>query len=845
MIPFRIRVNPSSVVIPPLAFSPVTKDFTAGTASDQFVLSASGGVGQKTYSIWFGSLPSWMTLKSNGDVALATIPVSDGGNAYGAVIKAVDSRGQEAFALLTVNVGYAALGLAVGTPPQAAVGVVYPGVLLTATGGNTASYSWTITGLPPGLSAGSGTGSTRTITGTPTSGSGNTYTVTAEVTSGGQTVTRQFDIVVQAVAPVDFTVSYGTPPNATVGSPYGPVSPSVSGGTAPITYAAFPPYGFTVNASTGAIGGTPTGGYGQTVTIVVVAQDAASVVKRIEVPVTINPAVVDTLTITTPALADATPGSPYSDGFTTGSEETGTVTWAWTGNPSWLTLNPATGAVTATDVPASAANTTVGGQLTATDSGSAGTAYASWTIYVEPLAAEWQHPSFTGTFPTPSFAGGTAGSQTYNNSSYVDPGDATDATVGIAALATLPTGVTATVLDPDPVTGQFRVSYDGSYNPPSNESAGFELTVTYTEPGTTEPDPGNDFATRAVGTLYATDMKSVYHNGSLAKTITTADQLIDEAYFGAGGGTPGEPGYITPESRIFLVNDPGGYQEQVMRYTRKGTDGSTTMGWRQSSDGRTGNVYNRLYVYLSVYFPRDTLAWRYPLQSGATGTLKILNCGQYGAGQVTLFHSRFTGFLETYINGADPLGQEVGKQFDSVSNPWGRTVTLATPAIGASGSPGAFTKTAWLEHYGLLTRGLDWDMDLDYDAANPYVYARTQPSGWPDTRAATNAYPIQVDGWTAIELFLQYNPANPAAGTVQMWVAPLGSAPVLHIDEQGTVPFGANAANSWSSHELLDYDTKRQSEASRPDQYTYFGELMTSLGPIDFPGGFTPPGNLG
>ncbi len=57
---------------------------------------------------------------------------------------------------------------------------------LTASGG-TGSYTWTATGLPPGLSIGSTTG---TISGTPTTA--GTYTVTATATSGGSSGSTTF-----------------------------------------------------------------------------------------------------------------------------------------------------------------------------------------------------------------------------------------------------------------------------------------------------------------------------------------------------------------------------------------------------------------------------------------------------------------------------------------------------------------------------------------------------------------------------------------------------------------------------------------------------------------------------
>ena len=76
--------------------------------------------------------------------------------------------------------------------PDATEGVAYS-YTLSASGGNSSNYSWSISGQPLWLSINSATGE---LSGTPPAGSGGTSTFTVEVTDGQQTASRQFDLVV-------------------------------------------------------------------------------------------------------------------------------------------------------------------------------------------------------------------------------------------------------------------------------------------------------------------------------------------------------------------------------------------------------------------------------------------------------------------------------------------------------------------------------------------------------------------------------------------------------------------------------------------------------------------------
>ena len=124
---------------------------------------------------------------------------------------------------------------------------------LSATGG-TGNYTWTITSgaLPSGLTLGSATG---TITGTPTAA--GTFTFSVQATSGTQTGSRTFVLIVGV--PVDITTATSLS-SGVQGTAYS-ASLSATGGTGSyawtITSGALPA-GLTLAATTGTISGTPT-----------------------------------------------------------------------------------------------------------------------------------------------------------------------------------------------------------------------------------------------------------------------------------------------------------------------------------------------------------------------------------------------------------------------------------------------------------------------------------------------------------------------------------------------------------------------------------------------------------
>jgi hypothetical protein len=153
---------------------------------------------------------------------------------------------------LTITV-VAPLTVTTTTLPETEVGQPYSAQLSAA--GGVPPYTWTaVSGLPPGLSLGTGTG---VVSGVPASE--GEYSIKVEVTdSADPAAITQATVDIVVNPPLIINNSYT--PNATVGQPYdGEVA--ASGGVAPITYSIpqgeiLPP-GLQLNPGDGAILGTP------------------------------------------------------------------------------------------------------------------------------------------------------------------------------------------------------------------------------------------------------------------------------------------------------------------------------------------------------------------------------------------------------------------------------------------------------------------------------------------------------------------------------------------------------------------------------------------------------------
>ncbi|MBE5322362.1 putative Ig domain-containing protein, partial [Pedobacter sp. MR2016-19] len=153
--------------------------------------------------------------------------------------------------------------LPAATLPDGLTGTVYPTQTIPAATGGTGPYTYTATGIPPGLSFNP---ATREITGTPTQPGIYTIPVTV-VDANGNTIISNYTVKITD----PLLLPTATLADGTTGTVYTTqIIPGATGGTTPYTYSAtgVPP-GLTFNPSTRAITGTPTipGTYSISVTV--------------------------------------------------------------------------------------------------------------------------------------------------------------------------------------------------------------------------------------------------------------------------------------------------------------------------------------------------------------------------------------------------------------------------------------------------------------------------------------------------------------------------------------------------------------------------------------------------
>ncbi len=245
----------------PSTLTVTTTSLAAGTvgASYSATLAASGGTSPYTWSIASGggTLPAGLSLSAGGVISGTPTVASSGKITFQVADSEATPQTATASLTLTVNAATPALTITTTSPlPSATVGVVYT-TTLAATGG-TSPYTWTLasgSSLPAGLSLSSG----GVISGTPTAAVASTFTVqVADSESTPATATAALSLTVNAGSALAITTTTLAP--GTLGAAYS-ATLAATGGTPPYTWSvgSVPlPAGLSLNATTGAISGTPT-----------------------------------------------------------------------------------------------------------------------------------------------------------------------------------------------------------------------------------------------------------------------------------------------------------------------------------------------------------------------------------------------------------------------------------------------------------------------------------------------------------------------------------------------------------------------------------------------------------
>src|SRR6266705_3068117 len=301
-------------------------------------LTASGGMLPYIWSISSGSLPPGLGLDSSSG-AISGVPTSTGSYAFTVEVSDPPSVPQKSQKYLHATVQPKTLQITTSSLPSGQVQTADSAALVAS--GGTTPYSWSISSggsLPAGLALNLSTGA---ISGTPTQS--GTFSFTAQVTdSGSKTAQQALSIQVAAVGQLSITTT--SLPQGTTGAAYS-ATLQANNGTTPYSWtisSSSLPAGLSLNASTGAISGTPT----QSGTFSFTAQVADSANNKAQQLLSMQ--VLTTLSITT-TPQQGTVGVAYS---ATLQATGGTTPYSWTISsgplPTGLSLNSVTGAISGT-----------------------------------------------------------------------------------------------------------------------------------------------------------------------------------------------------------------------------------------------------------------------------------------------------------------------------------------------------------------------------------------------------------------------------------------------------------------------------------------------------------------
>ncbi|MBE2286008.1 MAG: putative Ig domain-containing protein, partial [Prosthecobacter sp.] len=250
--PLSLGVNCAAITITPASLPTAT----VGTAYSQ-QLTATGGVGTKTWSLKSGAFPTGMSISPSG--LISGTPTSAANN-YSVTIEAMDQNNCPGTITYVLTLQCPTITLSPTTVPGGTVGAAYS-TTLTASGGN-APYTWTIpTGsAPSGLSL----SSAGVLSGTPTVSGSSSFSVQARDVYGCLSTAS---ISITVTCPT-LSLSPSSLPSGYRGVAYSQTISS-SAGVGPYSYSlltgSLPP-GVTLSTS-GVISGTPTatGSYSFTV----------------------------------------------------------------------------------------------------------------------------------------------------------------------------------------------------------------------------------------------------------------------------------------------------------------------------------------------------------------------------------------------------------------------------------------------------------------------------------------------------------------------------------------------------------------------------------------------------
>ncbi|WP_183978351.1 beta strand repeat-containing protein, partial [Tunturiibacter gelidoferens] len=451
-IALPLSIAPSFLTISSVKL-PSGTDGSAYTAS----LNATGGTAPYAWSI--SGLPAGLSVSSNG--VISGTPTATGNFSLAITVTDSQNPAKTASAILPLSVSATIAPLTITSTAVAPGTSNRPySAALNASGGN-GPYTWSVSGLPAGLSI-SGNG---VISGTPTA-TGN-FSLTVTVTdnqSPAKTASAMLPLsVTTAIAPL--TITSTAVAGAISNQPYG-ATLSANGGTAPFTWSVSGlPTGLNFG-SNGVISGTPTTSGNFSLVVTVTDSQSPAKTASANLPLSVTRAIAP-LVITSTAVAGGTSNQPY--GITL-SATGGTAPYIWSvsGLPAGLSLG-GNGVISGTPT----ATGTFSLAVTVTDSQSpAKTASVSLPLSVTAAIAPL-------TITSTSVAGATS-SKPYSATLSATGGTAPYIWTVSGLPAGLSIGSNGVISGTPTATGNFSlaVTVTDSQSPAKTASASFPLSVT-------------------------------------------------------------------------------------------------------------------------------------------------------------------------------------------------------------------------------------------------------------------------------------------------------------------------------------------------------------------------------
>ena len=348
------------IAAPLLVTTPSLSDAVVGTPYS-LILNSTGGLGNTTWTVISGSLPSGLSLNSAGVLSGTPDTVNTAGTPV--TIQVQDSGSPAQFITLGGAIHVApvlTIATQTGPLPDAIVGQAYNFTFQSNGGLSPITWSVTSGSLPTGLVLSPG----GSITGTPTAGGSFSFTIQAgDGSSPAQAIT--INVSVRSSAPLTITTLAGALPDAIAGVPYMATTLVSSGGFAPVTWNATSslPAGLSLSTN-GVISGTPLTANLTPVSFGVQATDASNPIQTSAI-VSLSIRVDSKLTISTPpgALSDAVAGVPYMATLVP-SGGVAPLTWKATSSlPAGLSLG-SNGVISGTPQAAIVSPVSIGVQLT-------------------------------------------------------------------------------------------------------------------------------------------------------------------------------------------------------------------------------------------------------------------------------------------------------------------------------------------------------------------------------------------------------------------------------------------------------------------------------------------------